>query len=338
MHCPEMEPNVSKTIPDKNASRPSNWPAIMAVTLLLTALIVLFLVAFALPNLRSAPQGIPVALSAPAVVAPLVTRGFESAYPGGFDIIRTENEAEARELILNRSAYGAFILDATSLTVLTASAASFAMASVLEAAAEQLSQITPLPVNILDVAPFTESDPRGIGLSAGALPIVLGGWIAAMGIIALIRGNRQRLIAAAAFALFGGFALTAVLQFWFGTFAGNYWLTSLAATMGIAATSFLVLGLQRLLSGAGIAVAAVLLILLGNPLSGLATAPELLPAPWGALGQLLPPGATGTLLRNVAFFDGAATATPLTTLALWTITGLALYFLASLVQHRKPVH
>ncbi|HTF08691.1 MAG TPA: hypothetical protein VK659_11025 [Asanoa sp.] len=90
---------------------------------------------------------------------------------------------------------------------------------------------------------------------------------------------------------------------------------------------YFVLGFERLLR-AGIGIAALVLILLGRPLSGLASAPEMLPHPWGALGQLLPPGATGTLPRNVSFFDGAAITQPIVVLVVWAVLGLAAYYLA----------
>ena len=65
------------------------------------------------------------------------------------------------------------------------------------------------------------------------------------------------------------------------------------------------LGLGSLFGRVGLAVGALLALLLGNPLSGLNSAPEMLPSGWGALGQWLPQGATATLLRSTAFFDGA---------------------------------
>lgn len=51
-------------------------------------------------------------------------------------------------------------------------------------------------------------------------------------------------------------------------------------------------------------------MLLGNPLSGLARGPHWLPNGWATLGQLLPPGASGSLLRANAFFDGTGVAAP----------------------------
>lgn len=61
-----------------------------------------------------------------------------------------------------------------------------------------------------------------------------------------------------------------------------------------------VLGLVRWIGAAGIGVTALVMILLGSPLSGVQTAPEMVPAGWGALGQLLPPGANQSDLCGVA--------------------------------------
>ena len=40
------------------------------------------------------------------------------------------------------------------------------------------------------------------------------------------------------------------------------------------------------------------MVLVGNPFSGVGSAPELLPQPVGGIGQLMPPGAGGNLLRS----------------------------------------
>ena len=92
-------------------------------------------------------------------------------------------------------------------------------------------------------------------------------------------------------------------------------------------------GLAALGGRAGAAAGALLMVLVGNPLSGVSSAPELLPVPAGAIGQLLPPGAGGSLLRSTAFFDGAGATAPLTVLAAWVALGLALSWLAAL---RRP--
>ncbi len=68
----------------------------------------------------------------------------------------------------------------------------------------------------------------------------------------------------------------------------------------------------------------------------MAAAPELLPEPWGAVGQLLPPGAGVSLVRSAAFFDGAGTAAPLWTLVAWAVVGLVLLALGRPFGHALP--
>jgi hypothetical protein len=62
------------------------------------------------------------------------------------------------------------------------------------------------------------------------------------------------------------------------------------------------------------------------------SAPELLPAPWGSIGQWLPPGAGATLLRAVEYFGGARSGQPWAVLAAWACGGLVLVVLS---RHRR---
>ena len=55
------------------------------------------------------------------------------------------------------------------------------------------------------------------------------------------------------------------------------------------------LGLGSMFGRVGLALGALPALLLGNPLSGLNSAPEMLPVGWGQLGQWLPQGANATL-------------------------------------------
>jgi hypothetical protein len=76
-------------------------------------------------------------------------------------------------------------------------------------------------------------------------------------------------------------------------------------------------------------------MLLGNPLSGLAAGPEFLPSGWGAFGQLLPPGANGTLLRSTGYFAGAGAARPVVVLAIWVLAGILLCAVAATMRSRR---
>ena len=88
------------------------------------------------------------------------------------------------------------------------------------------------------------------------------------------------------------------------------------------AVALVVAGLVALLRLPGIGVAVVLMVLIGNPWSGIGSAPELLPRPTGDIGQLLPPGAGGNALRSTAFFDGARAGGHVAVLIAWALLGL----------------
>ncbi|WP_281966102.1 hypothetical protein [Serinicoccus marinus] len=98
----------------------------------------------------------------------------------------------------------------------------------------------------------------------------------------------------------------------------------LRIALGIGAIGASLVGLHRVLGLPGIGLGAAVIMLLGNPLSGVSGAPEMLPAGWGALGQLLPPGAAGSLLRSTAFLDGAGAWGPALVLGTWLVVGVAL--------------
>lgn len=311
-----MQPETSSAPSDRRSVPRSIAIAVVAIPVLLAVMVI----AFALPASRSGPHELPIGVVGSEAQAQQLSSAANS-----FDVTRYPDAASARDAINHRGIYGAVIVDSNSVTSMVASAASPTVAGLIPALGNQIAQQVDVPARTQDVRAFPSDDPKGAGLSAGALPLALGGWIAAMVIMLLIPSPRARLAAVVGVAAVGGIVLVSTLRFVIGTFDTNFWFISLAAMVGIGATCMMVLGLRELLGGAGLGIAGVLLILLGNPLSGLASAPELLPRPWGSIGQFLPPGATGALLRDTAFFDGHDIARPLTILLCWLAGGAVLY-------------
>jgi hypothetical protein len=132
--------------------------------------------------------------------------------------------------------------------------------------------------------------------------------------------------------VFCGVALTiaALLRYLFGSIDQNFWGVTAGLTLGALATGLALLGLGSLSGRPGLAIGALVAVLLGNPLSGLASAAEMLPRGWGAFGQFLPQGANATLLRSTAFFDGAGATTAIVVLSCWALAGAALIVVAGL--------
>ena len=310
-------------------------PPLIAVITLLTAVLTVFLIAFAWPSARSEPRNVPIAVSGPAPAVTQVEAGLEQAMPGGFEITAVPDRQAAVQRIEDRDAYGAIVLDAAQPEVLTASAGSPVIAQALNQLAARMHPDS--PAKVTDIVPLPKDDPRGAGLAAGALPLVLGGILAAAALTQLVRSGAKRIIGAVTFAITGGLALAAVLQYWLGSFEGNYLGNAGVIAMSIGAISLTLLGLEWLIGTAGLALGGAVMMLLGNPLSGMTSAPEMLPSGWGTLGQLLPPGAAGTALRSVSFFDGAGAARPLAVLGCWIVAGVLLCGLGALRGRGRAV-
>ncbi|MEU8261665.1 hypothetical protein AB0C02_13725 [Micromonospora sp. NPDC048999] len=306
----------------------SPWPQVAAVVALLTVIIGALLTAFAWPAVRSSVHDVPIAVAGPAAATDQVTAALQQRLPGAFDITRVADTAAAEAAVLNREVYGAIDVSTGTPQVIIASAASPSVAQTLQQMAGALTQATgdasAAAGAVRDIAPLPADDPRGAGLSAGSLPLVMGGMLAAVLLTNRIRGTGRRVVGALAFAVTGGLAIAAILQFWFGSITGAYWANSGVVALSIAATSLTLLGLESLLGYAGFGLGAVIMMLIGNPLAGTATAPQMLPGWSGTLGQLLPPGAAGSLLRSTAFFDGHGAARPLTVLLAWLALGAIL--------------
>lgn len=308
----------------------------LTIALILAAVVTALLTCFALPNANTGLNRLPIAVAAPAPVMDQLAAGLNATQPGAFEVIAAQTHDDAADKIMNREAYGAFIVTEDGHTLLIASAASPTIASALTQVAQGMAASQGVPVEVKDIAPLPTSDPKGAGLAAGALPIAVGGLLAGVALTLLVPSIGRRALAGAIFSVTAGFAMMAVLRWWTGTFDGHYVRLALVATLGLAATAATVMGLAAALGRPGFALGGALIFAVGNPLSGVTNSPDLLPHPWGAIGQFLQPGATGTMLRNVGFFDGAATAKPGIVLAAWLALGAALLAWSAMRDHRTP--
>ena len=99
--------------------------------------------------------------------------------------------------------------------------------------------------------------------------------------------------------------LTGILQGWFGILRGQL-LAERAGRRPVAVRhGRVIVGMNALIGRAGIAVGAVLTVLVGNPLSAAAQPLQFMVGPWGAIGQWFVPGASVTLLRDLSYFPDA---------------------------------
>ncbi|MFI5876859.1 ABC transporter permease [Streptomyces sp. NPDC051445] len=294
---------------------------LIAVVLIVPTLAAVALWAFAWPAARTAPRDLPLGVAGPPAATARLEKEL-AGHEGAFEIHRYAGLKAARDAVEDRTVYGAVVVTAQGPELLTASAASPVVAQLLQQTVGRQAAATGAEVRTVDVVPAPATDPRGAALGASVLPLALAG-LAAGAVVSLLglRGVRAvaALLGAAALV---GLVAAALAHSWLGVLTGDWWAEAAVLGLSTLAVGSAVAGCAALLGTPGIGVVSFVVMFLGNPFSGAASAPRMLPEPVGAIGQWLPPGAGTTLVRSVSFFDGAAATGPALTLACWAALGL----------------
>jgi hypothetical protein len=294
----------------------------VVIAVVVVALQALLVPLFAGPASNIAPRDLPIAVAGPPPAAAGLADKLAAEHPGAFDVRLVADGAAADAAIQNREVYGAIVLTPAGPSLHVASAAGPTVAALLTQSATALGNGQAVPVQ--DVVPTDADDPRGAGFGAGFLPLAITGLLAGILIFFLVRSRAARVAALTTYAVLAGLVGAAVQQYWLDLLPGDYLANAGVMALIALAIAGAVTGLGAVLDRAGIALGVLMIFLVGNALSGINAAPELLPQPWGEFGQWLPIGAGGTLLRSVAYFDGNGALTEALVLATYAVVGLAL--------------
>ncbi|WP_250003209.1 hypothetical protein [Actinoplanes sp. M2I2] len=286
------------------------------IAILVVAVQALLVPLFAAPAANIAPRDLPLAVAGP----PALVAQLEAAHPGAFDVRVVADAGAADAAIRNREVYGAVLVSPAGPEMHVASAASPTVAALLTQAAAGLGP----QVAVRDVVPLDANDPRGAGFAGGFLPLAITSLLAGVLVFLLVRRRAARLLALLSYGVLAGFSTAAVQQGWLDILPGGYLAVAAALGLFALAVSAAMTGLAAVLDRGGLGLGALVMFLIGNALAGIAAAPELLPQPWGELGQWLPIGAGATLLRSVAYFDGAGSAFAVSVLSAYAVGSLLL--------------
>jgi hypothetical protein len=312
-------------------------PVVRAAVLALAAIAIQFamVTAYAWASVNSAPRNVPIAITGPAPEVAAVTGQISLAKPGAFRLIPAATPGQAQADVTGRRAYGAIELTGGAPKMLVAPGASPAVANILTSLADRMTGVAAPPVR--DIVPASPADPNGTGFAFTVLPIAMSSLAAGILLSLGIRSRWSRAAALVAFGVGGGAVSMAVAHTWLGIVPGSFpvlaaiaGLAALAAAAGVSGLAHVADRFGRITAGA--AIGGALIMLVGNPFSAAGSAPEMLPGAWGMVGQSLPNGALVTLLRSVAYFDGARSAGPWIVLAVWAAAGL---LLTLAIPHRQ---
>jgi hypothetical protein len=292
-------------------------------------LVVAFVFFFVFPGHDPKPRGVPVGVAGPQqAVAPAAAALSRARGGEAFEVERFPGEDEARKAIVDREIYGAYL--PASGRALIATAASPQVAEGLRGAFAAAARARGGGLQVEDLRPLDSDDPRGVSVNLTMLPLTVTGILSVLilAYLAPALDARRRFVAIVMFAVLGGLAAMAIVRVAIGALPGSFAALAAVAALALLAIATVSAGIIRFLSGPGVGLSFGLFLMLGNPASGAASAPELLPGFWQAIGPYLPPGALAGAIRNVAYFDGAGLARPLVVLTVYVLAGGALLLLA----------
>lgn len=299
------------------------WRHLLGMGAGLVGVLTVLVLAFLWPAVTSEPRDLPVAVAGPAAAVAPVTQALDQRAPGAFAVLPAADRAAAVDLVETREAYGALVLGEQP-EILVASGGSPLVAQQLTALAPALQAQLGVPVTVTELAPLLPGDPRGAILGAVTFPLVIGGMIGGIAISVTVVGVWRRVTAVTAYSALGGLAVAGVLQGWFGALAGSYWVNAGVVGLAILAVGGVIVGVVSIVGRPGIAIGPVLFLLIANPIASAAQPWQMLPEPWGAIGQWMPPGAAAALLRDESYFPQADTTQLWVALASWALLGLLL--------------
>lgn len=295
------------------------------------------------------PHHLQVGIVAPAQQRAVIVPPLEAG--GSFDVQTFTSAKDLNAAIRERKAYGGVVLDQKGATLYVASAASPAVANLLRnlytqevgrRTAADVKKATssgrPVPAatvaaltappRIVDLVPLPADDSAGSSLGFLIQALSLGASIASIALGRLGRRTNRSLqrgighvgLLIVYAALSAGVALVAMSAFGVGKGADHgglflaYGLVSLAITSSTAAAVALVGSPGALVGG--------LYFTLGLIISGSSIAPEMLPRAGRVVGQLLPPGAGASFVRDRLYFPTASDTTEIIVLSLFAGVGL----------------
>ncbi|MFD5819896.1 hypothetical protein [Streptomyces sp. NPDC127038] len=267
------------------------------------------------------PRNMPFGVSGPP--SPVVA---EVASRAGLDLTSYPNTSAVMEAANRGELYGAYLSTGSADTLVVVPAKSFFAQTELEPAFVAAAHKLHRPVTVRQIAPLASSDPVGAVTSLLLLPLLIGGYLAAVFVFKAAHGVAAApwraailigyaLVGALLTDLIAGLAIGAYASSHFWPLLPCFWLITSAVALAAAA-------LQAMVGKWGTLLVAVLFIAVGGPpAGGLGT--YLLPVYWRNIGVVLPAQNAVTLVNRVLYFGGNDISTPLTVLFLYAAAGTA---------------
>ena len=257
---------------------------ILVIALVAAVVSCLFFLSYGYATHAPRPHDVRIEVVGANGAAARVNAVFDRAVPGGFDVEPAADEAAARDDVATGKAYGAIIDPPIGpVGLLTASAGGLAVQQIVTRAATAYALVQGRGIVQKDVVPLPPSDAAGVSAFFLQLGLLIPALLVSVLLYLIGRRSRvwARISGGVVYALCAAALGVLVMDAGFGALTG-----APAALFGIsvlAAMAFVVTvaALQAAFGLPGTAVAAAVLLIVGNPLNGvtvaIATSPRRLP-------------------------------------------------------------
>jgi hypothetical protein len=309
----------------------------LVVTVIVTVIAALFAGAYSWAMGDPQPHDVPIGLVSDSRPAADLAAELQARTGTTFDVRSFATESDAEAAIRLQHIYGALVEQPDGTVRLYVSSASgSSVARLLEADAPRLQESIDRTVTVIDTHPLAPRDPNGLVLFYMSLAAVVIGFVGAI----QTRVNAAKLTLAGELfwdvvrSALGGFAIA----FMVGPLLGILPLP-LLPVWGVLAMTMLVAGATysfwRVLIGGRWAMLPtwIVFVLISNPSSGGAVAPELLPPFYQFMGRWLPTGAAVRAVRDLTYFPGDLHAEPYIVLTAWLVVSLGLFIAVRLFRY-----
>ncbi len=308
-----------------------NKPALI-VSLLVSLFAALFVTSYSLAMSNPQPHDVPIGVVSETVTAAQLQEGLANVEGASFVVADYPSLDAATLAIDEQKIYAALVTGSgKSADLYISSASGASIAKLIDADATELGDKVGASITVTDLNPLSPSDPSGLVLFYLALAATIIGFVGAIqtrvNAAGLTLGGELLWDAGRAILVGLVITLTTGPIFGFESFP-------IVPVWGVLSCSVFIAGavysFWRVVIGGRWALVPtwVLFILISNPSSGGAVAPELLPPFYEFMGRWMPTGATVRALRDLTYFPDYPHAEPYLVLGAWLVGATGAFIVA----------
>lgn len=305
--------------------------------LVVGALALVTLIGLIAPAIKSpSPHDIPVGLAGPPEATQQIAGAFATNAPGAFVFTTYASEDDARAAVDSRAVDGVLVLGPGGPRLVMAGAAGDGVNGVITGALTNVFKAQGQNLAVETVHPFAAGDPHGLILFFVVLAILVSTLIA-QALAGLRRGTSfaGRVLVVILYAAIAAPVSMGLATWIAGDYGSGLWTAIALIGLGSTAIGVVVAGAAALLGRVGVALTALIVVLLDLVSSGGPIGSQLLPDAYRWLAPGMPAGQLYSAIRSALYFGNAGLADPVLVLSLWLLGGLLLLAIGTLVSRRS---